>query len=45
MQIMPVITDQVTEVDMQHEFNLLDFQLSTEENVLLKSLKEKFSDN
>jgi len=45
MQIMPVITEQVTEVDMQHEFNLLNFQLSTEENVLLKNLKEKFGDS
>lgn len=45
MKIMPVITEQVTEVDMQHEFNLLNFQLSTEKNVLLESLKEKFGDN
>jgi CMP-N,N'-diacetyllegionaminic acid synthase len=45
MKIRPVITEQVTEIDIQHEFNLLNFQLSAENNVLLNSLKEKFGDN
>jgi len=45
MKIMPVITEPVTEVDMQHEFDLLNFQLSAEKNVLLENLKDKFGGN
>ena len=44
-KILPYVSEFVTEVDAQYEFDLLNFQLSTEENVLLKSLKEKFGDS
>jgi len=44
MGIMPVITEYVTEIDMEHEFNFLDYQLLNEKNVLLELLKENFSD-
>ena len=39
MQIRPVITENVTEVDMQHEFELLEFFLQNRENNLLETLR------
>ena len=40
--IMPVITESVTEIDMEYEFKLLEFQLSLSNNVLLETLKKQF---
>ena len=42
VEIMPVITDHVTEIDMEYEFKLLEFQISLGNNVLLEELKREF---
>jgi CMP-N-acetylneuraminic acid synthetase len=38
-EIMPVITENVVEVDMEYEFKLLEFQLSLKNNTLLETLR------
>ena len=42
---MPVITENVTEVDMEYEFKLLEFQSSLNKNPLLTTMQERFKDD
>jgi|TARA_R100000908_G_C3755106_1_gene149484 CMP-N,N'-diacetyllegionaminic acid synthase len=44
-KIMPVITENVTEVDMEYEFKLLEFQSSLNKNPLLTTMQERFKDD
>jgi hypothetical protein len=39
---MPVITENVTEIDMEYEFKLLEFELSLKNNTLLETLQKQF---
>jgi CMP-N,N'-diacetyllegionaminic acid synthase len=41
MDIMPFITEFVTEIDAQYEFDLLDYQLGMGDNILLEHLNEE----
>ncbi len=41
MKIMPFVTEFVTEIDAQYEFELLDYQLGIGDNVLLEHLNEE----
>ena len=41
-KIMPAITENVTEVDMEYEFKLLEFQLSLNGSPLLETLQRQF---
>ena len=41
-RIMPAITENVTEIDMEHEFELLQYQLSLKNNLLLETLRRDF---
>lgn len=43
-KIMPAITEHVTEIDMEYEFQLLQFQLESEDNSLLKFLQRSNND-